>query len=94
MIMKFIAKNVMMEHTLNTYIALQRIHTLTRSVHLVHPEHTLNHLELISAHHVLLEQHHQLVRRPAPPAHPAQKENTEKLDVRARNAWLGHIQIL
>jgi hypothetical protein len=48
----------------------------------------------MNARHVLLEQHLQLVHRPAPPAHPAQKENTEKLDVRAKNAWLGHIQIL
>ena len=70
------------------------IHTLLRSAHLVHPGHTLTYLELMSAQHVLLEQHHQLVHRLAPPAHPVQKENTEKLDVRARNAWLGHILIL
>lgn len=65
-----------------------------RSVQLVHPGHTLESLQLISATHVLLDQHHQLVHCPAPPAYPAQKENTEKLDVRAKNAWLGHIQIL
>ena len=88
------AQSVLMGHTLNMYTLLQTTDTLFRSVHLAQPGHTLNYMELISAQRVLLDQHHQLVHRPAPPANPVQKENTEKLDARAKNAWLGHIQIL